>query len=1160
MGNQPLREPWKRRRLRPSPLLAKVAAGRGLDCVERAERSTSATDVERRQLWLQCLCVESLKEEEPQDRCAVLIGGAGRTYHQDLFQYLLALPLEDENLIFAEACIQKDLDRVFPHCFGQPRVEYCRKKYAVLLAYAQRCPEVGYESGMHFIAGVLVAVMEAEEAFWCLCSIIEKILPAGFFSGAHEHDCSFELDWHAPFEMKLRLLDSIFVQGVDGLHNVALLLLRRERFRFMQCKTFEEAMQLFHVLPIDYGDCDFFDSLVGDLEHRRQSLKMLRGGFDREKPLQTRRSRQVAIDLSQRVSCDPSRLGPTRRGRPRHGMSVLADAARQASTALARLGGRLETDGQQKVDLQGAIDGLEQLAQALEDAGHPDVVPDGPSRSAAHLSGSSLSDALGELVGGWVYGRSPSPPVAEVDEALMMLTPSQRSLVLKPLNVERARNVNGVVMSRVRSAVSVEERVRIFVKVNDLAEGVLDRMSGLTEEQCEAVMESGMKIQRASNPSGVAMSRISEAVRNISDRGSRRIDLNHSGLPRTGASHRNSTGLAVRNVSGAWPEDVVKLMKELGLEDWCGEVLRRLSLPQRQAVVSSQLHALDEHQRQEVLAPGIFVQNVRNTSTAVHSRITNASQVVLWFRYTSVLTSYGHRNDPEAAERCFAEMQNAGVKADVKCYGAMIRTLSWANESLKASAVLREAKALRLADGTMYHQVLAALARAKQHDQVTTLFEEMVSAGIQPGPAALSSCLIELLYIPAFANVTVLPKRGQKENQPCEKAITLRQLLTHTSGIGYGATLDDPWPPEKGAYYKIYEELSERTKSPDMLRRKLDGDLEVWVHFSPDHWAKKRKPETRPMEGTGPASSSVLRPVDPEAFNFTKINEQEVLKDALEVGSWSVSVLACISPLCFGHVLFVPDRAKLRPQALTTELISCGLQLLTASKRSDFRVVFNSMSGFASVNHFHYHGLFLDHAGLIPRELRKRLPVEYMSRSRVAGDRTEGKLCCELLVESWFCRGLILSAGAKEGEPPEGAADLDALTDFAGRVVQFLQEKNLAHNVMFVPYLGERIKPLFDPYEVQEPRAGRACHAVFGLGGKAQDVPPPRAASPEIYIFPRKPEGDCREERTEDPGFNAAICEMSGLLFAHDEQRFNSFDEDRHVGIRGPNMAAVDVM
>lgn len=77
-------------------------------------------------------------------------------------------------------------------------------------------------------------------------------------------------------------------------------------------------------------------------------------------------------------------------------------------------------------------------------------------------------------------------------------------------------------------------------------------------------------------------------------------------------------------------------------------------------------------------------------------------------------------------------------------------------------------------------------------------------------------------YIPSFANMTVLPKRGQKENQPCEKVITLRQLLTHTSGLGYGATLDDPWPPQKGSYYKVYEELSESTKSGSI------SNLEQW--------------------------------------------------------------------------------------------------------------------------------------------------------------------------------------------------------------------------------------------------------------------------------------------------------------------------------------------
>jgi len=81
-------------------------------------------------------------------------------------------------------------------------------------------------------------------------------------------------------------------------------------------------------------------------------------------------------------------------------------------------------------------------------------------------------------------------------------------------------------------------------------------------------------------------------------------------------------------------------------------------------------------------------------------------------------------------------------------------------------------------------------------------------------------------YIPAFeaSNMSVLPKRGQKDNQPLERPITLRQLLTHTSGMGYGATLGDPWPPAKGSYYKIYEELSEQTKSGAI------SNLEDWCN------------------------------------------------------------------------------------------------------------------------------------------------------------------------------------------------------------------------------------------------------------------------------------------------------------------------------------------
>jgi len=81
-------------------------------------------------------------------------------------------------------------------------------------------------------------------------------------------------------------------------------------------------------------------------------------------------------------------------------------------------------------------------------------------------------------------------------------------------------------------------------------------------------------------------------------------------------------------------------------------------------------------------------------------------------------------------------------------------------------------------------------------------------------------------YISAFApsQMSVLPKRGQKDNQPLERPITLRHLLTHTSGIGYGATLDDPWPPEKGSYYKIYEELCEKTRDGTIR------NLEEWCN------------------------------------------------------------------------------------------------------------------------------------------------------------------------------------------------------------------------------------------------------------------------------------------------------------------------------------------
>ncbi|KAK3314587.1 rab-GTPase-TBC domain-containing protein [Apodospora peruviana] len=52
----------------------------------------------------------------------------------------------------------------------------------VLLAYARRNPEVGYCQGMNLVTANLLLIMpSAEDAFWVLVSMVENILPSGYF-------------------------------------------------------------------------------------------------------------------------------------------------------------------------------------------------------------------------------------------------------------------------------------------------------------------------------------------------------------------------------------------------------------------------------------------------------------------------------------------------------------------------------------------------------------------------------------------------------------------------------------------------------------------------------------------------------------------------------------------------------------------------------------------------------------------------------------------------------------------------------------------------------------------------------------------------------------------------------------------------------------------
>merc|ERR1719291_1355810 len=307
------------------------------------------------------------------------------------------------------------------------------------------------------------------------------------------------------------------------------------------------------------------------------------------------------------------------------------------------------------------------------------------ARRRGAVRATTADEPLGDAefdVTGFVKRNELEPWVAE---ALRLLTPLQRAKVVNPpLELEgpdRVRNPSAVMSNRIRHSVPLEKRVEIFIKVNDLGEGVIDRLGTLTPEQTEAVMETGLKLMKAANPSGVAMARISGALRKFparegapkgQGRGGRR-GCEGEGRSRSPPSARGGRGLAVARAGrphrpggeragsgGAAASDVQGIVDGLGLEWWCGEVLRRLSLFQRQAVLrelgnlsgvrnpsgvvmsrvravadpndltaifidlngldtacEERLWALTPDQRAAVIAPGIYVQNVRNPVTAV---------------------------------------------------------------------------------------------------------------------------------------------------------------------------------------------------------------------------------------------------------------------------------------------------------------------------------------------------------------------------------------------------------------------------------------------------------------------------------------------------------------------------------------------------------------
>jgi GDP-L-galactose phosphorylase len=130
------------------------------------------------------------------------------------------------------------------------------------------------------------------------------------------------------------------------------------------------------------------------------------------------------------------------------------------------------------------------------------------------------------------------------------------------------------------------------------------------------------------------------------------------------------------------------------------------------------------------------------------------------------------------------------------------------------------------------------------------------------------------------------------------------------------------------------------------------------------------------------ALDAVLQPFDPAKFNFTKADASEVLfqfqptqpgrrgkakrlggggySDAAPLAEDPNLVLINVSPIEYGHVLLVPRTLSLLPQRLSAELVLQALQFCCEADNPYFRVGYNSLGAYATVNHCHFQAYYLN--------------------------------------------------------------------------------------------------------------------------------------------------------------------------------------------------------
>ncbi|XP_053282496.1 GDP-D-glucose phosphorylase 1 isoform X2 [Pleuronectes platessa] len=260
----------------------------------------------------------------------------------------------------------------------------------------------------------------------------------------------------------------------------------------------------------------------------------------------------------------------------------------------------------------------------------------------------------------------------------------------------------------------------------------------------------------------------------------------------------------------------------------------------------------------------------------------------------------------------------------------------------------------------------------------------------------------------------------------------------------------------------------------DLQTRIMPGSHGYVAQLNIQRGTEKRKPQE---------ILSIKQEFNAKQFNFNKINPEEVIFEMIKDTEGSSAmhqqsrmvVLVNVSPLEFGHCLFVPDPSCCLPQVLTRFTIQGGIESVLLSSDTGFRVGFNSLGGFASVNHLHLHGYYMDH----------ELKIESMLLQPLVPDKGFYRLLD-------FPAGFVFYAESQ---------DVEKVARAICEVTNFLVDGNIAHNLFLT----------------------RGCPPCDRIRDKTNVC---LRKGVRIAVWPRM---SCFGAK-EDSAFNVALCELAGHL------------------------------